>query len=412
MKTILATVALFSAQLAFSYGWIQKADFGGVARHRTPILSIGNCIYTGQGHYNGGGINTLFDDWWQYDPSSNSWAQKADYPEGPVYHACGFVIGDFGYVGCGRTQPGGPGNPYVHETSFYKYDPATNSWSPIADLPGPGRRGGVAFAIDQYGFVGTGETGSGNVLNDFYRYNSTNNSWTQIASMPTAGRVSSVAFELNGFGYVGTGGVGSWSGSQNDFWQYNASTNQWTQKADVGPTNRMEASGFSLNGKGYILTGDNYSSGTNYSDMWEYEPTTNQWVQLDDFPGTARRYMASVAHNGVAYCGLGTSGTNFKDFWMFDQVMYIIEKNLEDISLNAWPNPSTEHIQIELKGLSKEVSDKISLKIQSMSGQEVYSGSFENNKAFINTTSFQKGMYLYSIVYNDQYLKSEQFMVQ
>ena len=216
---------------------------------------------------------------------------------------------------------------------------------------------------------------------------------------------------MNGFGYVGTGGVGSWSGSQNDFWQYNASTNQWTQKADVGPTNRMESSGFSLNGKGYILTGDNYSSGDNYSDMWEYEPASDQWVQLDDFPGTARRYMASVAHNGVAYCGLGTSGTNFKDFWMFDQVMYVLEKELENIELNTWPNPCTEQVQIALEGMDEELVKHISLKVHSMSGQEMFSGTFENNEVTLNTTSFHKGIYLYSIVYKDQYLKSDKFVV-
>ncbi len=411
MKQLILLTFLGINLTSFGYGWIQKADFAGEGRHRTPMLSIGNYIYTGQGHYNGAGVNILFADWWQYDPASNSWSQKADYPEGPVYHASGFVIGNYGYVGLGRTQPGGPGNPYVHENSFYRYDPTTNQWNQIASIPGQGRRGAVSFAIDTYGFVGTGETLGGGELNDFYRYNSANNTWQQIASLPTTGRVSSVAFELNGYGYVGTGGFNSWSGSQNDFWRYNPTTNSWQQMADVGPTNRMEASGFALNGKGYILTGDNASSGTNYSDMWEYDPNGNQWTQIPDFPGTARRYLASVVHDGVAYCGLGTSGTNFKDFWMFDQVLYTIEKQMEELEVVAYPNPVVDHLSIKINGLNNDLAQNLDLTIYSLSGEVVHSQRFDASKIDVNLKSLTGGTYLYKIMYQEKVLKSNKVVV-
>jgi len=411
MKQLILLTFLISSLTSFGYGWIQKADFGGDGRHRTPMLSIGNFIYTGQGHYNGGGTNILFDDWWQYDPASNSWSQKADYPEGPVYHASGFVIGDYGYVGCGRTQPGGPGNAYVHETSFYRYDPASNQWNQIASFPGQGRRGAVSFAITTYGFVGTGETGGGGMLNDFYRYNSTNNTWQQIATMPTTGRVSAVGFALNGYGYVGTGGLGSWSASQNDFWRYDPTANTWVQRADVGPINRMEASGFALNGKGYILTGDNMSSGTNYSDMWEYNPTANVWMQIEDFPGTPRRYLAAVTHNGVAYCGLGTSGTNFKDFWMFDQTLYTIEKQMEEVEIVAYPNPVVDHLSIKLDGLNHELAQNLELIIYSMNGEIIHSQNFESSEMNVELNNLTSGTYIYKIMYQDKELNTDKLIL-
>ena len=95
MRLLLIISICLAGQYALSFGaWDQRSDFGGEARHRTVMLAIGNRIYTGLGHYNGGGTNILFDDWWEYDPASGAWTQKADYAGGINYHATGFTIND------------------------------------------------------------------------------------------------------------------------------------------------------------------------------------------------------------------------------------------------------------------------------------------------------------------------------
>lgn len=401
MRFFITSIALLVCHFGFSYGWVKLSDFGGEARHRTPMLTIGNKIYTGQGHYNGAGTNILFGDWWEYDPSSNTWSQKADYGGGPVYHASGFVIGNYGYVGTGRVTASG--NTLTQD--FFRYDPQTNTWLQIADFPGLPRRGAVGFAIGEYGYVGTGEPQSGGTMyNDFYRYNPSNNSWTQIATMPTSGRVSAVGFELGGYGYVGTGGFSSWGNSQNDFWRYDPNTNTWQQMANVGPTPRMEATGFSLNGKGYILCGDNFSSGTNYDDMYEYDPATNTWVQVPDFNGSARRYMAATTVNGLAYCGLGTNGTNFKDFWMFDQTLSTANIELENITI--FPNPYSEYVKVDLSAFNDGL-EHVSLKFIDYTGKETLSVSGEDLKNPISTALLPNGNYLIAISYKGQLLETK-----
>ena len=60
--------------------WVQKADFGGPGRHRATGISIANKGYMGLGHVNGTGIDINYKDWWQFDPASNSWTQKANFP--------------------------------------------------------------------------------------------------------------------------------------------------------------------------------------------------------------------------------------------------------------------------------------------------------------------------------------------
>lgn len=402
MRYLLLSLFSFIGYLSFASGWIQMADFGGSARHRTPMLSIGNKIYAGQGHYNGGGVNTLFEDWWEYDPASNTWTQKADYGGGIVYHAAGFVIGDYGYVGTGRVTASG--NTLTKD--FFRYDPQTNTWTQLADYAGAPRRGAVAFAIDGFGYLGTGEPQSGgSMYNDFFRYDPGTDTWTAVAPMPTLGRVSGVGFELGGYGYVGTGGLGSWSNSQNDFWRYDPNTNQWTQMANVGSIPRMESSGFGLNGKGYILTGDNMSSGTNYSDMYEYDPATNSWTQLEDFPGSSRRYMASVAHNGLAYCGLGTSGVNYKDFWMFDQTLSLIDRGEISVEMNIYPNPACEQITFEISGIESIQSEDFKLFVHDLSGNLVYERIVTDKTNTVDLTNLSGGMYIYKLMYKDRLLK-------
>lgn len=412
LKKILLVVAVILPLELLSYGWVQKADFGGVARHRTTMLTIGNKIYTGLGHYNGAGVNILFDDWWEYDPATNAWTQKADYMGGICYHASGFTIGNYGYVGTGRISPGG--NTLVKD--FFRYDPVANTWVQRTDFPGVAIRGGVAFTANGYGFIGTGQTTSG-ATNKFYRYNPGNDTWIQISSMPTGGRISAVAFSINNYGYVGTGydsGVG-WSTS--DFYQYNPATDSWTQKADVTggvnptPIPRMEASGFALDGKGYILTGDNISSGDNYNDMYEYDPSSNTWDSIPRFPGTSRRYLSSTVLNGLAYCGLGTNGTNFKDFWQFDRTLALIEKNIDALSLVAYPNPAIDKIHFKIDGLENIETEKLQISVLDQYGRYICSEPIKYGEASIETISWQNGTYFYTLKYDDLILKSDKFFI-
>lgn len=339
--------------------WFQKSSFGGEARHRATAFSIGNFGYIGLGHINSD-VDVEYEDFWRYDPSSDSWTQVADYPEGKCFHVTGFVIDEKAYVGTGRKMDGS------YFKRFYKYDPLTNLWTSIADFPGTARRGAVSFSINGVGFVGTGQT-TGGYSNDFYRYVPGSNSWFPVPNLPGAIRTSSVAFELNGMGYVGTGNTNV--GSTNDFYMYNPSTNSWMARAPVGPTNRQEATGFSLNGKGYIGTGDDYSSGNNFGDFWEYDPNTNTWVQIEDFSGTARRYLVSFVIGDRAYCGTGTNGTNFRDFWMFDRYLSVVSEELNNANLNVYPNPFSERITIDLKSVSEETKNKMEIEIIDIIGR-------------------------------------------
>lgn len=376
--------------------WFDKANFGGEARHRSSSFAVGNKGYIGLGHINSG-IDVEYEDFWKYDPASDSWSQIANYPEGRCFHATSFVIDNMAYVGTGRLESG------AYSKKFFRYDPVTNTWSPIADLPGVERRGAVGFSINGKGYVGTGQTMSG-YSTDFYEYNPINNTWIARAALPGAPRTSSVAFAIGNFGYVGTGNTNM--GSTNDFYQFNPATNSWTPKAPVGPTTRQEAVGFAVNGLGYIGTGDDFSSGNNYADMWEYDPALNSWVQIQDFSGTARRYLTAFVIGSRAYAGTGTNGTNFRDFWMFDQELSVLERKMEAIDLLIYPNPSDDLLSIQLNDLPEYISiSDISLNIISINGLISQMGKLQSEQTTFDVSHLSAGYYVYQLTYMGEPVK-------
>jgi N-acetylneuraminic acid mutarotase len=375
------------------YAWVQKAGFPGPARHRATAEGVGNRGYMGLGHVNSV-VDVLFDDWFQYDPGTDTWTQKASYGGGLRYHAASFVLNNEIYVGCGRDQ-----SSSLH-TDFWKYNVTSNTWTQVQNFPGSARRGAVGFSANGYGYVGTGSYTA-----DFYRYNASTNSWMQIPSLPGGARTSAVGFEINNKGYVGTGDVG---GPSADFWEYDPAMNSWTQKANLPGLARMEAGGFSLNGKGYIGTGDDFSSGNNYQDFWCYDPATNTWTQMSDFAGSARRYLTCMTIGNRGYAGLGTSGTNYADFWEYGSISGVEE--FEGYQLEIFPNPVTTCATFES---SRSFPAGTEFNLWSMDGKlirteevgETVSWKFERNET-------AAGIYLYQFVNSDGIIAGGKLILQ
>jgi N-acetylneuraminic acid mutarotase len=367
-----------------NYAWVQKAGFPGPARHRGTATSVANRGYVGLGHINSVS-DILFDDWFEYDPGSDSWAQKANFPGGPRMHATAFTIANKIYVGTGRDVFT---NLY---NDFYCYDPATNTWSNIAPFPGAARRGAVSFVLNGNGYVGTGSYHS-----NFYRYDPTLNSWFPVAALPGSGRISAVAFAINGKGYLTTGDNG---GPTGDMWEYDPTFDMWTPKANLPGLPRMEACGFALNGKGFVGTGDNFSSGTNYQDFWSYDPATDSWVQVVDFAGQARRYMSSFVIGTRAYTSLGTSGINYADLWEYGSIS-AIEENENGLSpMEVFPNPIHETATLNFSEAVKNAT----LSLRDISGKEIrnYSNVTGNNFQF-DRSDIPAGIYFFTLTTQDR----------
>src|SRR5690606_16397611 len=114
------------------------------------------------------------------------------------HSAVGFAVGGKGYVGLGYD-----GEKALKD--FYQYDPTANTWTKKADFPGEARFGAVAFTIGDNAYVGLGATPTDKTFSDFYRYNPKTDTWTAITTKFTYKKAYAFAFVINNVAYVGGG---------------------------------------------------------------------------------------------------------------------------------------------------------------------------------------------------------------
>lgn len=293
--------------------WIEVSSFEGVPRDNAVAFTINGRGYVGTG-YDG---DDPLKDFWEYDPERNFWIQIADLPGEPRSAAVGFAVSGRGYVGTGYNDD--IVDDYLKD--FFEYDPETNTWQQIADFGGSARYKAVAFSINNYGYVGTGD--DDNNLKDFYRYDPTSDEWSQIVSYPGNKRVDAVAFVIDGRAYVGTGrnnGV-----YVEDFYAFDPETGLWTRLHDIDEDRdeddmnipRSGAVAFSINGKGYIVAGER---GMARTDVWEYDPVTDSWSdELGSLEGISRKGAVGfvLGKYGYVTTGINTS-IRLDDTWAFD----------------------------------------------------------------------------------------------
>ncbi|HUM48326.1 MAG TPA: hypothetical protein PLD84_15450, partial [Chitinophagales bacterium] len=183
--------------------WTQKADVGGTGRDYAVGFSIGNKGYIGTGEFFDGSFH-FYNDFWEYDPLSNVWTKKADFGGAGRANAVGFSIGNKGYIGTGYFYDGS--DHFFKD--FWEYDPDTDTWTQKADFGGTARFSPVGFSIGDKGYVGTGFDGTpfpDYLKKDFWEYDPAINSWKQKADFGGTARYVATGFSIDSKGYIGTG---------------------------------------------------------------------------------------------------------------------------------------------------------------------------------------------------------------
>ncbi|MBL0128564.1 MAG: T9SS type A sorting domain-containing protein [Flavobacteriales bacterium] len=304
--------------------WQQKAAFGGPPRGEAVGFSIGSKGYIGTGH--GNGQNVFFADFWEYDPATNNWTQKADFGGGVRSDAIGFSIGSKGYIGTGKSTDNNSSAFWGHSNDFWEYDPTTDTWTQKATVGGGGRSGAVGFSIGSKGYLGTGYDGF-NSRDDFWEYDPLSNGWVPKANVPGGSRLQATGFSIGPNGYVGLGDFEELyvpRSGHSDFWEYRPGTNSWVPATEFSSSAEVYALGLSVANRGYVFGGRPFSNPQSQNEVWEYDPnSTNTWTQKTNFGGTARSAAAAFSIGTKGYICSGNDGFiidhPLKDLWQFDQ---------------------------------------------------------------------------------------------
>lgn len=288
LLTAVATLGLITSVVAQPQ-WTQLSNFpAGRAGHN--FFSIGNKGYLIGGNNGTLILNTVFE----YNSTTNIWTQLAPMT---ISRAQGvaFTINGIGYVTLGGSN------------SMHAFNPITNTWQSKANFPSLDRTGSVAFVIGNNAYVGLGKDINGNTYSDFYKYNSISDTWSNVASFPN-NRTDAAAFVINGKAYVGTGLINWNTPLQSDLYEYNPITNIWIQKTSIPGIGRYAAIGFSMNGKGYIGTGEKVNPTGLLSDILEYDVVNNSWNSYSTYPGGGVNYAELFIINNIVFIGGGSPG--------------------------------------------------------------------------------------------------------
>ena len=160
----------------------------------------GVAVYKGRIYYAGGLHEGEAVGWFDvYDPSSDSWASLADMPTARDHFQGAVVDGVFYAIG-GRDTTINATTPVVEV-----YDFASNTWSALdTELPTP--RGGFAVAVLGEEILTIGGEGGGKAYNTVEAFHTVTNTWRTLTPVPTA-RHGIQAAVCNGGVYVAAGGA-------------------------------------------------------------------------------------------------------------------------------------------------------------------------------------------------------------
>ena len=196
-----------------------------------------------------------------FSQQSSFWIQKANIPAGGSNNVT-FSIGSLGYVYTGADT-----------NNFFVYNPASNTWLPAASFPGQHRLGAAGFSTDSFGYIGGGQ-GADSVLCDFYRYAPIANAWSRKANYPDTTQ-NAFSFSINNIGYF-DGGFTLAGAPHSKCYSYNPVSDTWVQKANLPVA---MGNGFSAiaGTNGYCGLGRVSTSGANNDTVFQYNTLTNSW---------------------------------------------------------------------------------------------------------------------------------------
>lgn len=177
-------------------------------RFHPAFVAHNDKIYVGAGS----GFASDLRDWWEYDILTQEWSQKPDIPGNIRHHTFQFSIGDEIYVGGG------------HINNWIKYNPATEEWNAIDNLP-EGRVAGTQFQHNDYGYVLAGDDREhAHVPNShtFMRYDATMDDWEFLPALPNGSRWAPSSFIIDDILYF-FGGLSYFMGNDQTMWKFDLS---------------------------------------------------------------------------------------------------------------------------------------------------------------------------------------------
>ena len=322
--------------------WVQVTSLPNAFNetHHSFAFSFDDMGYIVSGNSDSG----VRDDFYQYNPATDSWTELTPFPGG----ARGFAIGDT-WNGKAYFGFGNDGTSRLND--LWVFDPSNMSWTELASCPCAERAHPAMIAHNGKVFVGLGSSSSGN-MNDWWEYDIALNTWSQKDDLPSLSRHHPYQFGIGDYVYTG---FGHGNGIFDDWFRYDITGEAWTQVATLPAEGRVAGTQFSYDGLGYVLSGDGDNHGSmNTGEFWAYNPVTDTWEELPAHPEGSRWAPASFIIDGEVYIINGTSFSEYvTEIYKFDLNPTLSTHELINSSISIYPNPAIDIINIDVSSSLK-----------------------------------------------------------
>ena len=282
-------------------------------------LALGGRLYSFGGFDSRKSCCTPTSRAYRLDPGSG-WTALASMPAqngtgfGGVTHAGMATDGTYIYWAGGYTSNSAGTGQIFGTREVWRYDPRTNTYSRMPDLPLARAAGQLAYLGGKLHYFGG---------TNLARTADVGEHWALDLSTPTAGWVARASL-TNARHHMGVAVVGAQiyaiggqhahdAGltTQDDVHAYDPVADVWRQRADLPRAiGHISSSAFAMDGRIVVLGGE-VAHNSVIADTYAYDPVTNGWTALTPLPSPRRSGVAD-AIDGVLYYTTGQSSTTFK----------------------------------------------------------------------------------------------------
>lgn len=379
--------------------WRALSPMGG-ARYAAAATEFNGKIWVigGSADLSCGSVLTTVDI---YDPAKDTWSAGPALPSARADHGVA-VVGGRLYVVGGQDVPC---NPTILSTLLV-YDPASG-WSSKASMPTP-RTHLAAVAAEGYIYAIGGFPNATGSAASVDRYDPGSDSWSPVPSMPAGVGDLGVAVILEGGSSVSDRAYGVWragsplpvgraapamvsvgdevyliagyqdSGYSSTTWKYNVRSNSWTSLPSLSVAMGASAAAF-WNGKIYLFGGWN---GAYQSTLFIYDTRSDSWSNGPSMPSPRAGFSALAMEDRIYLVGGAPSSQG--SFTVFDPIN-------NTYSAAAPMAQSRQSHQAAIIGGEAYLVGGIDTSIQMICVVQRFSPS---TRAFVNITTLPSCVYL------------------
>jgi N-acetylneuraminic acid mutarotase len=264
------------------------------ARQEHAVVALGGEIYV-IGGFAPGPTATVA----AYNPATDQWRSVADLPEA-MHHANGAAANGKLYVA--GYYPGI--NFSTAEPRVLEFDPQQNAWRERAPMPA-GTQRATACVAEIGGKIYLFGGARGGTVADASAYDPATDSWEELPSMPEP-REHCVAGAISGKLYIASGRSNGIGGFQPKTHAYDPASRQYSEKAAI-PTPRGGTAGAVLNGKLFVFGGEGNAADPTgvFAKIEAYDPASDSWTAFPDMLVPRHGFGAAVIGDRIYLPGGG-----------------------------------------------------------------------------------------------------------